>query len=100
MITPHIFYFGPWDVSGHYLHDQSHRTIWPDNDRIGPWRVGELDGGLCPNVSTEASWKRTGPEIEGDALLHHKVRRGGTVYVSSLPSALTSLPATAAFLRL
>lgn len=46
--------------------------IWPSNDRIGPWRLGELDGGLCPNVSPDGAWKRTGPEIEGDALLHHK----------------------------
>lgn len=72
MTTVHLFYFGPLREPGHYLHDQSHRCLWPDNDRIGPWRIGELDGGLCPNVSPEACWKRTGPEIEGDALLHHK----------------------------
>ncbi len=65
-----VYYFGPLNEAGHYLHDQSHRVIWPD--RIGPWRVGELDGGLCPNVSPDAVWKRTGPEIEGDAILHHK----------------------------
>lgn len=67
-----VYYFGPWDQPGHYLHDQSHRRIWPTTGMIGPWRVDELDGGLCPNVSTEAAWKRTGPEIEGEAILHHK----------------------------
>jgi len=72
MDIPHLFYFGPWDQPGHYLHDTSGRNLWPDNDRIGPWRIGELDGGLCPNVSTEAVWKRTGPEVEGEAVLHHK----------------------------
>ncbi len=70
MTNVHLFYFGPLYEPGHYLHDQSHRRIWPD--RIGPWRVGELDGGLCPNVDPVHVWARTGPEVEGDALLHHK----------------------------
>lgn len=46
MKTPHVFYFGPWDHEGHYLRDTSLRTLWPDNSRIGPWRLGELDVGL------------------------------------------------------
>lgn len=70
MTTTKLFYFGPLDEAGHYLWDQSHRRLWPE--MVGPWRLGELDGGLCPNVHQDAVWKRTGPEIEGDAILHHK----------------------------
>lgn len=63
MTTPHIFYFGPWDHAGHYLRDTSLRMLWPDNNRIGPWRLGELDGDLQPKDKTEP---------EGLALLHQK----------------------------
>lgn len=62
MTSVKLFYFGPWDQAGHYLHDQSHRRLWPDNDKIGPWRLGELDGGLQPKDEKQ---------VEGVALLHH-----------------------------
>lgn len=71
MGIPHLFYFGPWDVPGHYLHDTTGRTLWPDNNRIGPWRMGELDGGLQPNA--EKGYRRVAAdEPEGVALLHQK----------------------------
>jgi hypothetical protein len=41
-------YFGCWDRSGHYLHDQAGRTMW-DCPAWCCWDLGLMDGGLLKN---------------------------------------------------
>jgi hypothetical protein len=78
--APRMFYFGPWDGAGHYLHDERGYTAWKD-ERTIPWTPGELDGKLQPHFPGCAK-KRPGayPDRycgcpsgqEGPALLHHR----------------------------
>ncbi len=55
-----MYYFGPWDRAGRYLHDEKLSRIWPG--RIGPWPPAFLDGGLLLKDKSEP---------EGLALLWH-----------------------------
>ena len=64
-----MFYFGPWDRPGHYFFSENGRPIYDYPHPEVPWK--KVDGVLQPNC-TEVPWKRTDPEIEGEALLHHK----------------------------
>lgn len=47
------YYFGCWDRSGHYLHDERGRLVYDLNwqrDLPGfPWTLGHLDTGLLKN---------------------------------------------------
>jgi len=71
--TPRMYYFGPWDQPGHYLHDESGRVLWREEEIGLPWTGGQIDGRLQPGcVPGGSSYARRGPEVEGDALLHRK----------------------------
>lgn len=74
-----MFYFGPWERAGHYLHDERGSHIWRERDYPTlPWG-DETDGGLQPHfedcAKKRSSYNRycncpRGPE--GVALIHHK----------------------------
>ena len=73
-----MFYFGPWDRAGHYLHDERGMTVYGDKRGTLPWG-DETDGGLQPHFDDcrkKVTYSRSycdcprGPE--GVALLHHK----------------------------
>lgn len=78
MKTPRMFYFGPWDCAGHYFFDETGYSMSEDKIPGFPFghyedgRVG-VDGRLqpgCPDP-TDRLRRRTRPEVEGEALLHH-----------------------------
>lgn len=64
-----IRYFGCWGEPGHYLYDCEHRMIVRQEAAI--WRSRNLDAGYCPNAAVDSFWIAHGPQIEGEALLHH-----------------------------
>jgi hypothetical protein len=76
MAKPTMFYFGPWDRAGHYLHDESGNTVW-DRRKVGlPWG-DEADGGIQPHfegcrLSKYSRFCACGSGPEGVALLLHK----------------------------
>lgn len=72
MNSPRMYYFGPWDRAGHYWHDENGRSDY-GIEKIVPWGY-EIDGGMQPGHSPDRKrvWQRTRPEVEGEALLHHK----------------------------
>jgi hypothetical protein len=63
-----LYFFGCWREAGHFLHDKNGRSQH-DVLETNPWGY-TLDGSLCPNYI--APYRRSGPEIEGQAKLHHK----------------------------
>jgi len=67
---PQMLYFGPLGDIGHYFYSEEGGRIhnYPHPDV--PWR--QVDGALCPNCDQKELYRRTGPAIEGEALLHHK----------------------------
>ncbi len=73
-----MFYFGPWDRSGHYLWLEGGRGTYREQDREGfPWHEDSGDDGIDCKLQPgcvrgkDGRW-RHGQEIEGEALLHHK----------------------------
>jgi hypothetical protein len=71
-----MFYFGPWDRSGHYLHHEGGRSVRDHERGSLPWHeyspCNGIDCCLQPGcVWNNGIWKH-GPEIEGHALLHHR----------------------------
>jgi len=75
---PRMFYFGPWDQAGHYFFDEHGNSV---NEALVPQfpfghygvRKVRVDGRLqpgCPDPSDRLQ-RRTRPESEGEALLHH-----------------------------
>lgn len=77
MDKPRMFYFGPWKEAGHYFFNEGGFTVWEDKIKGFPFghcagRVmvdGRLQPG-CPDPKDRLE-RRTRPEIEGEALLHH-----------------------------
>lgn len=72
---PPMFYFGPWDRAGHFLHDEHGRTIYDQRGTL-PWG-DEADGGLQPHFencrrSQYSRYCDCGSGPEGHALIHHK----------------------------
>lgn len=72
-----MFYFGPWDTAGHYFHTENGGSFREDLDNSFPFgHEGSkifVDGCLqpgCPSKDDRFK-RRTRPEIEGEALLHH-----------------------------
>lgn len=68
-----MFYFGPWDKPGHYLFDE--RGRWQiDHPQGFPWSAWSgIDGCLQPGCrQVRDRWEHSGPQNEGQALLHHK----------------------------
>jgi hypothetical protein len=68
-MTGRAFYFGCWNRTGHYLFNPDGSFVG-NAARIGPWG-NEMDGGLCPNPGSATGFP-TGPQVEGDALVHHR----------------------------
>lgn len=68
--NPVMLYFGPWGNVGHYFYSEEGRRIYDYPHPDVPWK--QVDGALCPNCAPDEAWKRTGPEVVGDAILHHK----------------------------
>jgi len=73
-----MFYFGPWDGAGHYLHDERGHHIWGEAKGSLPWG-DEADGNLQPHFDNcarkRSSYKRycsCGSGPEGVAIIHHK----------------------------
>lgn len=65
-MKPRMFYFGPWDVAGHYMRSDNYPPQDLKESRAishftagNPWGY-RIDGGLCPDTG------------EGLALLHQK----------------------------
>lgn len=72
MNTPRMFYFGPWNEPGHYLFHENGTTAWREATVV-PWR--RIDGCLQPGCKEDPDghWRHRGaPEIEGEAIVHHK----------------------------
>jgi hypothetical protein len=75
-----MFYFGPWDSPGHYIVNESGRSMYGDKLGTLPWREHELDGALQPhfancakrNHSDRRSYCNCPCGQEGPALVHHK----------------------------
>jgi len=68
---PIMFYFGPWDDSGHYLFSEDGASAHREEDQL-PW-TGAIDGVLQPGCYLDrCRWQHRGPQNEGEALLHHK----------------------------
>jgi hypothetical protein len=73
--TPRMYYFGPWDRAGHYFFNESGSSLWkiPDfpfgRDKGKVFVDGCLQPG-CPAPDDRLK-RRTRPEVEGEALLHH-----------------------------
>lgn len=76
-LTPKMYYFGPWDKAGHYVFDERGRHVPHTEECQIPWghegqNVG-IDGVLQPGcVAGKSQYTRSCPEVEGEALLHHK----------------------------
>lgn len=78
LTAPVMFYFGPWDCAGHYLFSEGGGSV--DDRKRGdfPWdewgrRGDPIDGCLQPGcVYVHDRWEPRGPQVEGQAVLHHK----------------------------
>jgi hypothetical protein len=72
-----MFYFGPWDGPGHYFFSETGRHV--NEDLIIGFPFGHatgkvaVDGRLQPGRPNKDDRleRRTRPEVEGEALLHH-----------------------------
>ena len=76
MNQPTMFYFGPWDRAGHFLCDETGRTVLhrPEARGTFPWADWEIDGKLQPHRSgcDRRSYCGCGSSPEGQALIYHK----------------------------
>lgn len=73
MIKPFMVYFGPWKESGHYFFYEDGGTVYSWERAQLAWKAWEIDGVLQPGSPDPADrLQRHGPQIEGDALIHHK----------------------------
>ena len=70
---PTMYYFGPWDSPGHYFFDEQGRHIRAFNESF-PWHWSghEIDGKMQPGAGVRLARGERLPEVEGEALLHHK----------------------------
>lgn len=75
MAEPFMVYFGPWERAGHFLHDESGFRLDSRELNALPWKEWDIDGKLQPGCfphPRDGRWEHSGPENEGEALLHHK----------------------------
>lgn len=68
-----MYYFGPWDSPGHYLHDERGNSRWGAENAI-PWTPGQMDGGLQPHFADCAKTPNCNCPCgkEGPARIHYK----------------------------
>ncbi len=74
MPSPKMLYFGPLVTSGHFLfHDNGMGADYDEREKA-PWKGHEIDGKLQPGcfIDRWGHWDTSGPQIEGEALIHHK----------------------------
>jgi len=74
-MTPKMYYFGPWDIPGHYLFKENGCSTHREEDLL-PW-AHQIDGCLQPGCrknprNNQWTHERVADEVEGEALLHHK----------------------------
>lgn len=78
MAIPRMFYFGPWDQTGHYFFAENGYSV--QEERIPGFPFGHygnripVDGCLQPGCRKDADghWNHRGnPEVQGEAALHH-----------------------------
>lgn len=65
-------YFGAWAGPGHYFFNERGHKVWLE---AACHPFVRIDGVLQPGCYLDAHsghWRHRGPEIEGEALLHHK----------------------------
>lgn len=72
--TVEVYYFGCWNEPGHYWRNPGNAAA---SERAIESRVpedlrhGRIDGGFCPGRVKGDPWKRSRPEVEGEAKLTH-----------------------------
>lgn len=77
--TVECYYFGCWHDSGHYWRDKGGYKSSREIDAALPEIFRRrIDGVYCPGTIPGQDYKRTRPEVEGEAALHHYVE-GWTV---------------------
>jgi hypothetical protein len=69
--TIEAYYFGCQREAGHYWWRKYGGHAYDVEKIVGPNLHPRIDGGFCPGSVRGDPWKRTRPEIEGEAALHH-----------------------------
>lgn len=71
--TVEAYYFGCVREAGHYWHFPKHRGGSESTIRtaVGPSIHPRIDGGFCPGSIPGEDSRRSRPEKQGEALLHH-----------------------------
>jgi|ERR1700722_12854775 len=75
-MNPIMFYFGPWERAGHFMHGEDGHEVWNRSELSGfPWQVdgSNIDGVLQPTCyqDPEGRWRNT-KEPLNEAVLHQK----------------------------
>jgi hypothetical protein len=70
------YYFGCWSDLGHYWHAVSPENAYTPAREIEArvpeaMRHGRIDGGFCPGHAKGDPYRRSRPEVEGEAKLSH-----------------------------
>jgi len=85
-----MVYYGPWKESGHYFFYENGETVYSEERKKLGWKAEEIDGVLQPgSPDPNDRLQRRGPQIEGEALLHHK---DGWTALSFLDSSVDERP--------
>lgn len=77
MDSPKMFYFGPWDQSGHYLCDEHGRRVRLEHRGAFPWNengvtgMPMIDGALQPRKPSEYRHSKGEELPQGVAALHY-----------------------------
>jgi len=70
--TVEAYYFGCWTESGHYWRHPTNPHIKESNiERIVGDKLRIIDGVFCPGHVDGDPYRRSCPEVEGEALLTH-----------------------------
>lgn len=66
------FFFGCWNRSGHSWHVKNDSMSYIEIERSVPKIVNDhIDGGFCPGANWEDYYRKSRPEVEGEATLTH-----------------------------
>jgi hypothetical protein len=69
--TVEAYYFGCRGDKGHFWWRPYGGHAYDVERIVAPSVRDHIDGGFCPGAVWGDSWKRTRPEVEGEAALHH-----------------------------